>query len=157
MSGFIERTTVAQVGRPMPAPLETLSDGRTLGAIDLGNRERITSLTASWFRDLANAAHAEANAMEAEEPVEAGLREDREPQTEGTQVFAMVDVADEQPVKVARPVTPEAMVQRECNGCGALVGDLNAQEVAAELAGLPLPDVRHECATCRGEAPVRAS
>ena len=39
-------------------------------------------------------------------------------------------------------------VQRVCNGCGEEVGDANRDEIDRSIAGLPLPDVRHECAWC---------
>jgi hypothetical protein len=40
-------------------------------------------------------------------------------------------------------------VQRCCNGCGDSIGDANDADLNAAVAGLPLPDVRAECATCR--------
>lgn len=36
-------------------------------------------------------------------------------------------------------------VHRICNGCGADLGDANAEELDAAQAGRPLPDVRLEC------------
>ena len=52
---------------------------------------------------------------------------------------------------VTRPdgtTTTKLTVQRVCNGCGHDVGDVRDQEMDAVLSGLPLPDVRDECAWC---------
>lgn len=43
-------------------------------------------------------------------------------------------------------------VQRACNGCGQLVGDVTDQEINAGMDGLPLPDVRSECDWCATQA-----
>ncbi|MET7746553.1 hypothetical protein [Streptomyces sp. NPDC005385] len=43
--------------------------------------------------------------------------------------------------------------KRACNGCGALLGDITAQEMSAAINGRPLPDVRQECPTCAPTAP----
>jgi hypothetical protein len=40
-------------------------------------------------------------------------------------------------------------VKRTCNGCGRQVGDVLPEEIEARFADMPLPDVRHECPTCR--------
>lgn len=39
-------------------------------------------------------------------------------------------------------------VKRNCNGCGALLGDVTDDEVSAAMAGRRLPDVRAECPIC---------
>lgn len=44
-------------------------------------------------------------------------------------------------------------MKRACNGCGERLGDITEQEMARSINGLPLPDVRHECPTCRPTAP----
>jgi hypothetical protein len=46
-----------------------------------------------------------------------------------------------------RTVT-QFVVQRHCNGCHQSIGDATDAECLAPSLGLPLPDVRHECATC---------
>ncbi|MHA7145462.1 hypothetical protein ACX80U_12165 [Arthrobacter sp. TmT3-37] len=55
-----------------------------------------------------------------------------------------------------RRSTPDAVsgtkrtitVQRCCNGCANPIGDADDADLNAAMAGLPLPDVRDECATC---------
>src|SRR5688572_22910331 len=102
MSGYIERTTVSEVGRPVAASLETLPDARTLGVISLGGVNRITSTSASWLRDLVNAAGAVANVMEAEQqPAASAVAEQP----------ATPDVA------LPEGIT-EVTMKRACNGCG---------------------------------------
>lgn len=44
-------------------------------------------------------------------------------------------------------------MQRACNGCGALLGDVTDDEMARVIAGLPMPDVRRECPACAPTAP----
>lgn len=39
-------------------------------------------------------------------------------------------------------------VKRACNGCGQYVGDVTDAEMNRAIAGLPLADVRAECAHC---------
>ncbi|MFE7535267.1 hypothetical protein ACFU67_13455 [Streptomyces rhizosphaericola] len=43
--------------------------------------------------------------------------------------------------------------KRACNGCGELLGDITNNEMAAAIAGNPLPDVRRECSQCGPTAP----
>ena len=40
-------------------------------------------------------------------------------------------------------------VQRACNGCGQLLGDVTDAEIERAIAGLPALDVRAECPTCQ--------
>ncbi|MEV6833534.1 hypothetical protein AB0N17_03220 [Streptomyces sp. NPDC051133] len=63
---------------------------------------------------------------------------------------------------MTRPNTPDRVnadgsttitTKRACNGCGQLLGDITAQEVALAIAGAPLPDVRRECPACAPTAP----
>jgi len=63
---------------------------------------------------------------------------------------------------VTRPSTPDRTnangsttitMQRACNGCGALLGDVTDEEMARVIAGLPMPDVRRECPACAPAAP----
>src|SRR5688572_6249659 len=56
------------------------------------------------------------------------------------------------PERVTPDGEPRISVKRRCNGCRRRIGDVLPEEVAARFADLPLPDVRHECPTCR-EAP----
>ncbi|NED75308.1 hypothetical protein G3I51_23895 [Streptomyces sp. SID9944] len=44
-------------------------------------------------------------------------------------------------------------MKRACNGCGDLLGNITDHEMAAAIAGLPLPDVRRECPNCAATAP----
>lgn len=44
--------------------------------------------------------------------------------------------------------------KRACNGCGQLLGDITNEEMAAAIAGRPLPDVRRECPACGPTAPA---
>lgn len=44
------------------------------------------------------------------------------------------------------------IVQRACNGCGQLLGDVTDAEMEDAVAGAPLSDVRAECPTCRPAA-----
>jgi ribosomal protein S27AE len=46
--------------------------------------------------------------------------------------------------------------KRACNGCGELLGDITNTEMAAAIAGSPLPDVRRECPQCGPTAPEPA-
>lgn len=39
-------------------------------------------------------------------------------------------------------------VKRACNGCSQYLGDVTDAEINRAVAGLPLPDVRAECARC---------
>jgi len=39
-------------------------------------------------------------------------------------------------------------MQRACNGCGHLIGDVTDAEVQAVIEGRPLPDARNECPNC---------
>lgn len=43
-------------------------------------------------------------------------------------------------------------VKRVCNGCGHQLGDVTDSEIAAAVAGLPLPDVTDECLNCKGDS-----
>lgn len=45
-------------------------------------------------------------------------------------------------------------MKRCCNNCGAYVGDVTDWELTCGAAGLPLPDVRHECPTCSPGTPA---
>lgn len=44
--------------------------------------------------------------------------------------------------------TTTLVAQRCCNGCHREIGDANEDELDRAIAGLPLPDVRHECPWC---------
>lgn len=46
------------------------------------------------------------------------------------------------------------VVKRACNGCGAQLGDMTEDEMAAAISGWDLPDVRHECVVCASDAPA---
>lgn len=61
-----------------------------------------------------------------------------------------------------RPWTPNERITREdgtqvtsmhikrvCNGCGAQLGDMTDNEMAAAMGGRRLPDVRDECPFCQ--------
>lgn len=48
------------------------------------------------------------------------------------------------------------VTKRACNGCGTLLGDITNVEMAAAIAGAPLPDVRRECPACGPTAPEPA-
>lgn len=45
--------------------------------------------------------------------------------------------------------TTTIKVQRACNGCGTLLGDVNNIEIDRAIAGLPPLDARAECGHCR--------
>lgn len=47
-------------------------------------------------------------------------------------------------------------MQRACNGCGQILGDVTDEEMQAGINGRPLPDVRQECPTCGPTAPPPA-
>lgn len=47
-----------------------------------------------------------------------------------------------------------ATVQRRCNGCGQAIGDVTDAEMAAAVAGTPLPDVTAECPFCTPDPDV---
>jgi len=58
---------------------------------------------------------------------------------------------------MTRPRTPDRRnpdgtttitMKRACNGCGNYLGDATSYELDRAVAGLPLPDVIHECPTC---------
>ncbi|MDV7194768.1 hypothetical protein [Mycolicibacterium fortuitum] len=55
------------------------------------------------------------------------------------------------PQTITRPdgsTSTRITTKRVCNGCSREVGDVTIEEINAVLDGLPLPDVRHECAWC---------
>jgi hypothetical protein len=45
--------------------------------------------------------------------------------------------------------TTTIKVQRACNGCSQMLGDITEQEMNAAIAGLPQGDVRTECEHCK--------
>jgi hypothetical protein len=66
---------------------------------------------------------------------------------------------------MTRPNTPDRVnadgsrtmtSKRACNGCSALLGDVTDHEMAAAIAGRPMPDVRKECPVCGPTAPEPA-
>ena len=44
-------------------------------------------------------------------------------------------------------------VQRACNGCARLLGDITVAETDAAVSGAPIPDVRDECPACTPNPP----
>lgn len=51
-------------------------------------------------------------------------------------------------VKPSGRTSTTLTVQRVCNGCHRGIGDVTDDEIERCIAGLPLPDVRHECPWC---------
>ncbi|MDP4501015.1 hypothetical protein [Nonomuraea turcica] len=135
-----ETTNVRPLGWPKAGPLEYV-DGKWSMTIDYGHGETVRVTDPAWARQNATAYTVAANTLEAKLGIDMlpfpPQGEERRPAPEQTGLM---------------PTIPPAPASRACNGCGQPVGDATPEELAAVAAGAPLPDVRRECANCRGEA-----
>lgn len=88
----------------------------------------------------------------------AAPRSERAPHDAPEAATRAAGAQDEAATAHGRPWTPDRRndngsttitVKRCCNGCGTKLGDVTDREVNRAVAGLPLEDVRRECAHCR--------